>query len=470
MNNVSKIFGAPGCGKTTYLLNILEKELKEHEPDKIAFVSFTRKGSYEGRDRAVERFNYRKEELKYFRTLHSIAFMECGFSKYDMISKSDYKTFSNAVGMKFTGYYTQDFFHNDDRYLFLDFLRRNNSEMFMKYLYDIDIRKLKFVAYNYVKYKQFAKVVDFTDIIQAFIDKNISLSIDVAIIDEAQDLTTLQWKMCEVAFRNCKKVYIAGDDDQAIYEWSGADVKRFIHSYQSDTLVLDKSYRLRKKILQFTKRIGENIKDRIQKEFEPVNDGGEICFYNSIEEIEIKQDETYYFLSRNNWFLNTYRNFLKRKAYGFIDKDEYSINPNHIRAITDFERARKAKRNIDPDNLSIKLFLKDKVDMTLPWFNNFDFDNDLIAYYKDLIRCKSDLTNKNLRVNTIHGVKGGEADNVVFILDFTKAVKNNLETNPDSELRCLYVACTRAKKSLHLIHSSSRNGYDDYFNFKEYAK
>jgi len=72
-------------------------------------------------------------------------------------------------------------------------------------------------------------------------------------------------------------------------------------------------------------------------------------------------------------------------------------------------------------------------------------------------------------VNTIHGVKGGETDNVVLLLNFTKAVRNNLEVNPDSELRCLYVACTRAKKTLHLIHSDNRNGYDDYYNFEEYT-
>ena len=30
MNNVTTIFGAPGCGKTTELMNILEKELTQH--------------------------------------------------------------------------------------------------------------------------------------------------------------------------------------------------------------------------------------------------------------------------------------------------------------------------------------------------------------------------------------------------------------------------------------------------------
>jgi superfamily I DNA/RNA helicase len=68
-------------------------------------------------------------------------------------------------------------------------------------------------------------------------------------------------------------------------------------------------------------------------------------------------------------------------------------------------------------------------------------------------------------INTIHGVKGGEADNVVIKLDFTKSVRENFENNPDSELRCLYVACTRAKKNLHIVFSNSKNGYDSYIHF-----
>ena len=72
-----------------------------------------------------------------------------------------------------------------------------------------------------------------------------------------------------------------------------------------------------------------------------------------------------------------------------------------------------------------------------------------------------------ITVSTIHGVKGGEADEVVMRLDITKAVKESIETNPNSEYRCLYVAFTRAKQNLHIIFSSTKNGYDTYLNFKE---
>jgi len=38
----------------------------------------------------------------------------------------------------------------------------------------------------------------------------------------------MQWKLFDVLKTKTKDIYLAGDDDQAIYAWAGADVKRFI--------------------------------------------------------------------------------------------------------------------------------------------------------------------------------------------------------------------------------------------------
>jgi superfamily I DNA/RNA helicase len=137
------------------------------------------------------------------------------------------------------------------------------------------------------------------------------------------------------------------------------------------------------------------------------------------------------------------------------------VNPKHIEAINSFERGKKRGKLTDIEEMKLKTLVKGNIDLTKPWFEVLDIPNDLMAYYRDLIRYKVDVSKSCGLVNTIHGVKGGEADNVVLMLDFTKAVRKSLERNPDSELRCLYVACTRAKKRLHIVHSSSKNGYDD---------
>jgi superfamily I DNA/RNA helicase len=56
----------------------------------------------------------------------------------------------------------------------------------------------------------------------------------------------------------------------------------------------------------------------------------------------------------------------------------------------------------------------------------------------------------NVTLSTIHQAKGREADHVIVDLELTDRVIDNAMLNPDAERRVMYVACTRAKESLHL--------------------
>lgn len=466
------IFGAPGCGKTTYLINIMTNLLKEYEPNEIAFVSFTRKGSYEGRDRAVQTFNYKKEDFLYFRTIHSIAFRELGMSRYDMLSRRHYKDFSKAMGMNFLGYYTEDLVNNDDKYLFAISLKRNNPVAYETYKEDLDQLKLDFIESNYQKFKREVGSFDFDDLLLGFIKQEKRLPVKVAIIDEAQDLTTLQWYFCFHAFKNCEKIFIAGDDDQAIYEWSGADVNLFLNLTKKHPItILDKSYRLKQNVLDLSEKVSFQIKNRVSKNFAAEDTGGNIYYHNSIEDITLNNEESWYFLARNNYFLSVYKKFIMKKGTPFNYKGEPYIKSSIYKAIKYYEEQRKRFLNNEiktnrflqkvRGDMNLAPFLKKDLIEPVPWYDAFSLDIDDQNYYRNLFKNKADISHNNINISTIHGVKGGEADNVVILLDVTRNVYFNMQHNLDSELRCLYVGLTRAKKNLHIVHANSKFGYEE---------
>ena len=53
--------------------------------------------------------------------------------------------------------------------------------------------------------------------------------------------------------------------------------------------------------------------------------------------------------------------------------------------------------------------------------------------------------------STIHGSKGGEADNVVLLTDLSPAADSTMRIAPDDLHRVFYVGVTRTRKNLYLV-------------------
>jgi superfamily I DNA/RNA helicase len=94
------VLGPPGTGKTTTLLNEVDKHLKNTDPNKIGFFSFTQKAAYEARDRAMDKFNFSEDDLPYFRTLHSLAFRRLGIKKEQVMQRRHYADLGKKINMR----------------------------------------------------------------------------------------------------------------------------------------------------------------------------------------------------------------------------------------------------------------------------------------------------------------------------------------------------------------------------------
>ena len=108
--------------------------------------------------------------------------------------------------------------------------------------------QLNHIYNNLLEYKFKKKLLDFNNLIQILINQPENIpEFDVIFIDEAQDLSPLQWKLFDILKTKTKDIYLAGDDDQSIFAWAGADVKRFLAEPAKE------------KTLIYSKRISKSI-------------------------------------------------------------------------------------------------------------------------------------------------------------------------------------------------------------------
>lgn len=467
-----KVFlGPPGTGKTTTLLNTIEEEMTSGVPaDKIAFVSFTKKAATEATTRACEKFNLSPRAFPYFRTLHSLAFRELGLRRGDVIGKTQYNELAKLVGFEFTGYYQQEEGmaggKEGDKLLFLDTLARTRcvslQEQWETINPDISFNTAEQFHKIYTQYRHDVAMYDYTDMLEKYLINCEPLNIEVAIIDEAQDLSALQWKVARHAIQNAKRVYIAGDDDQAIYQWSGADVDYFLN-LQGEKVVLNKSYRLPRSVFTTANNILKRIHTRYEKDWEPRTDKGCVHHHTNPEYIDFdKYEGDWLLLARNNYFLPRLRDLVEEHGLIYEFRGKHSIDNTHVNAIKAWEHKR-AGNQLDKDNKTlVNSYIKGKAQENEPWYIALTGIPQRVRLYYRAVLARKGTLNGNVEavISAIHGAKGGEADNVLLLTDMAYNSHTELQNNPDSEHRVFYVGATRARKNLHILTPQSTRYYD----------
>jgi len=470
-----KVVGPPGTGKTRRLLHEVHRYVQQGTPlDKIGYFAFTRKAAGEARDRFLAKNEHlTKKDIKYFQTLHSLAFNNLGLKEENVMQEGNYKAIGETCGIqiKYAAYETNNFngiFSSNSEYLSLINLARvkqiSAEQQFdlNEHLTWITREKLIAIEKEINNYKKTHGLIDFTDMLQKFLDKGKPPKFKVIFVDEAQDLSLIQWSMIKKIEEETQcDVWIAGDDDQAIFGWAGADVNSFI-KWKSREILLSQSERVPRLIQEAALNIIQRIYfNRIPKDYLPKDTKGNIYQRYKLNDVDLTKGD-WLILTRTKSLWRPIPPFLKRKGLYFNTVEGNSIGKTLYEDIQTWNDFQQGLTPPDIKRQRLEEITGEK---------NFDINLSWDAAFKNITSAKREymkamlLNGENLsrppriKVSTIHGAKGGEATNVVLFLNQTaNTIKGSKKSQAkqEEEFRVWYVGVTRTIENLYLIKCKNK--------------
>jgi len=488
------VLGPPGTGKTTTLLNKVDDYLKQTDPDKVGYFAFTQKAAYHARDEAIKKFNLTEDDLPYFRTLHSLAFRKLGLKKDQVMQPRHYRDLGKKLGFPVSYAEHQEdhgIFTSDSEYLqIIQLAQLRNITPEQQYnrrehTQDLELDKLNIIYNELKRYKKEYNLIDFNDMILNFIKSDLSPKFDVIFVDEAQDLSLMQWDMAKTIWNKTGDTFIAGDDDQAIFKWAGADVDSFIAlKDQMINLPLIQSHRIPMKVHRLAMGIINRIRNRIDKTWQPRTAQGSLHRHFDVDSVDMSKGD-WLVLARTKFMLKEIEDVLYRKGLYYENRYKRNYEKDLQEAATDWEHLRqgqllsykqieKISKYMGPnhwekekikgmtkgsfygiDQLTNDYGLKTKK----VWYESLEDAGTTRIEYLRKMRANGEQLNKKPRIelSTIHAAKGGEAQNVVLLTDLTRTTMEGYERNPDDENRLFYVGATRTKENLHIIEPKQYN-------------
>lgn len=419
---VQAVFGPPGTGKTRYLSHIAAR-MRERGMSGM-FLSYTKAAALEAMSRVGNGDPGRVKPS----TIHSLAFNMLGMTRSVVVDNAKLVEFGEETGFKFKTLKKDDEIQEGDEYLSALQFRNNrmctDDEAYDQFGRPGTLDRWRLFLRDYGSWKREFGYMDFDDMLLRTLEADPPKA-DAIILDEAQDCSPLQWKVFNHLVAKAEHVFIAGDDDQAIYEWNGADphgMVKFAEEHGAEVKILNQSHRIPLVVHQYAHGLINQVQRRKDKEYKPRDAAGTLMTYGDMVNYDVREfDERGggMVLVRDRFRLEEWRRLMNRDMIPYHVLGGSSPWTNKI--------ANELREGKNPQIPPAWKSFYAMADLNLP---------------------------VNVILSTIHQAKGRESARVVVDLVMPARAQADLHLNRDAELRVWYVALTRASEELVLCGSN----------------
>jgi len=465
--NTEIIIGPPGTGKTATLIKLATEIIASGvAPDQVGYISFTRQAVREASSRIIAATGHSSESFKGFRTLHAMTFWLLGKEHKDITNFLDIENITyldkhtvGTIAKARTRMYAQ--LYNLHRVT-----GKSISEVWAGYASTQSGTEEDFMEWIqlYKAHKIALGKVDFTDLIQDFTQRDISFPFDYLFIDEAQDFSADQWGAAQLLARHSKKVFVAGDSDQAVFGWSGGKSTLF-DEVEGERRVLSQSYRVPKLPHILATRCLRSFGREPLYEPTPLSGQVKHIFFEESQDLPLDNGETWFLLARNNFQVEAIARKLYAKNIFFrpvsSSRDSEDGHLKYISRIKWYEEwletgtvSKKRKKLLEKEGTDVE----GSVEKRQSWLYAFDiWPNSRIDFFRST---RPVWEKPKVFVGTFHASKGAESDNVVLYGCTTARISSAVMHDDPEEHRALYVAMTRTRKNLYLVQKQGKAGIE----------
>ncbi len=524
---VTRLFGGPGSGKTTELLDRVEDILAQDgvTVKDLLVVSYTRAAANEVRERLAERLDVDPRSLQgNVCTMHAKAYELLNLSRGDVVGEKDKQEFCEDFGLEYEDEYSgsgrrtaRSTTLGNKIIATSQWLQRTRRQVAdwhdVPFQWDVEEVRLppdidpnaqegnKYTPTwpssddrfdvpeairGWRKYKGDEGLVGFADMLERVKQRSLLPSVDYLIIDEFQDITQLQFDIYEEWKEHMENVLIAGDDDQVVYAWQGADPKLLLGEGGED-VILDTSHRLPSRVLKVVQKEVSHIEERQEKNLKPRKEGGTVEAVENPSMLDLVRNVRYTIEEFDGTVMVLFR--ARYQMFRFVDEfidegipfrtltdqrmwtdrlnqyveaveqieDGEPIDGLQARRLADmltestfgtndrdemFDAIDERKEAEDVDDLTELEFDADFVKNFAPFMPGRKSASDMVrkvtSYQKRSMKAYfsgryQDTARDRVRIGTIHSAKGREADHVFIGTDLTEKVVEQMAASVENE-------------------------------------